>query len=334
MHFTRMHSSPASRALAKIPDPGAEPSWGLSGDSQGNLPRRSVCPAPPVPLLGTAGRSPAPSSPQLPAGTDGRARDPPELLLCRRSRPSSPGIPARAFPTRCRGGQGMRGEERGRRSRSDGTAVCAAPSLAGGGHGDGGGYRSCRNDRGHKRRATNVQHLIDGGTERPREKRPRSRPAPVLTAPPEDGSVPTGDGRRLPLSARRPRATEPRGSAAAIARPPLAESPRSAPPPPRRHWPARGTGRARRAAAGSFGCAAAPSLRPHRARPGRPRPGCRRRCRSPRARSASGAAGGGGRGRGGPRRGRARARARAAPLRAGLPGERRARAASVPPAKR
>ena len=207
----------------------------------------------------------------------------------------------------------MRGEERGRRSRSDGTAVCAAPSLAGGGHGDGGGYRSCRNDRGHKRRATNVQHLIDGGTERPREKRPRSRPAPVLTAPPEDGSVPTGDGRRLPLSARRPRATEPRGSDAAIARPPLAESPRSAPPPPRRHWPARGTGRARRAAAGSFGCAAAPSLRPHRARPGRPRPGCRRRCRSPRARSASGAAGGGGRGRGGPRRGRARARS--APLR-------------------
>ena len=46
------------------------------------------------PAVGTAGRSPAPSSP---AGTDGRARDPPELLCCRLSRPSSPGIPAPAI---------------------------------------------------------------------------------------------------------------------------------------------------------------------------------------------------------------------------------------------
>ena len=257
----------------------------------------------------------------------------------------------------------MRGEERGRRSRSDGTAVCAAPSLAGGGHGDGGGYRSCRNDRGQKRRATNVKHLIDERAERQTEKRPRSRPAPVLTAPSEDGSVPTGDGRApAPPSPERPASPRygaggggdagRRSAAFPEARSPAASPAPSpsrrplgrgrhwrraraqAPPPPRRHWPGRGTGRARRAPLGSFGCAVALSVRHHRARRGMPRPGCPRQCPSPRARSVSGAAGGGGRGRGGPRRARARARARAAPLRAGLPGERRARAASVPPAKR
>ena len=67
----------------------------------------SVCPAPLVLLLGTAGCSPAPSSLHLPAGTDGRAWDPPEPPLLQAeppqlSRNPSPNIPHPYVPTQGR----------------------------------------------------------------------------------------------------------------------------------------------------------------------------------------------------------------------------------------
>ena len=101
----RMHSSPALRSLAEISD-GTDPMWGLRGGTQGNLQCCSVCPAPLVLLLGTAGCSPAPSSLHLPAGTDGRAWDPPEPPLLQAeppqlSRNPSPTIPHPYVPTQC-----------------------------------------------------------------------------------------------------------------------------------------------------------------------------------------------------------------------------------------
>ncbi|XP_048785502.1 translation initiation factor IF-2-like isoform X1 [Lagopus muta] len=191
----------------------------------------------------------------------------PSLLFCRLSRPSSPGIPPQPFPTRCRGGEGTRGERRGRRSQCYDTAVCAAPSLPGGGYGDGAAYWSCRNDRGQKRRETNGKRLIHERTQRQTEKRPRCQPAPVQTATLEDGSVPAGDGqapRRLPPTARRPRGT---GRAAAQRRFPRTEPCGSA-------ATAEGAGRCAR---GPF----RPLSRRHcviTARPAGPRPGCPRRC--------------------------------------------------------
>ncbi|XP_048783197.1 uncharacterized protein LOC125684800 [Lagopus muta] len=135
----------------------------------------------------------------------------PSLLVCRLSRPSSPGIPAISHAVPRRGGDAGGGTgpalavlRHGRLRRPVLTRRWAR--TRGGGAGGGGGcYRSCRNDRGQKRLETNGKRLIDERTERQTETRPRSKPAPVQTATAQDGSVPTREGRAsAPPSPERP----------------------------------------------------------------------------------------------------------------------------------